>query len=83
VFSLRDRKVVCRVKRVKRSASIVVDARSYDQRKTTGDNQLIGSGELRRVATGGPDVRELNRLGGVLREKESAEAETDIIYDVA
>src|SRR5256884_7630861 len=58
VLTLRDRKVVRFVERIERPAPIVIDTRSNHQWTAASDNQLIGGGELRRVASGGPNVRE-------------------------
>src|SRR5260221_761173 len=82
VLPFRDRKVVGFIEGIERPAAVVIDTGSEDQRPSTADNQLVGIAELRQVAAGSPDVRECNGLGRILREKESAESKTGIIYDV-
>src|SRR5258708_34929825 len=79
VLPFRDRKIVGFIEGIERPAAVVIDTGSEDQRPSTGDNQLVGSGGLRRVAAPGPDVRECNVIGRILREKEAAETKTGII----
>src|SRR5258708_23228528 len=69
VLPFRDRKVVGFIEGIERPAAVVIDTGSEDQRPSTGDNQLVGSGELRRVAAGSPDVRECMGSAGSCAKK--------------